>query len=272
MHQWIAERRATPQTLVKAEGATDWVPLSSVPEFAASFRAGLPPAPAPMVSQISTSGAVKTSGLAVASLVLGILGLFCGIPGVVGLVLGIVALNQIKKSQGQIEGRGLAIAGIVLSAVFIALMPFIVLPGLARAKARTQSITCQNHLRQLSLGVLMYASDNGNHFPSASKWCDAIQNEVGLPAVFQCPSVPGKRCPYGFNSKLSGLKTDRINPNTVLLFEMKDYDWNGSGARVISGHGHTAKGFIGNVSFVAFADGSVRTVRISELETLRWDP
>jgi len=61
----------------------------------------------------------STNGLATASLVLGILGLFCGITAIVGLILGIVALGQIRNGRG--TGRGLAIGGIVTSAVAIAL-------------------------------------------------------------------------------------------------------------------------------------------------------
>lgn len=61
----------------------------------------------------------STNGLATASLVLGIIGLFCGIPAIVGLILGIVALGQIRNGRG--TGRGLAIGGIVTSAVAIAL-------------------------------------------------------------------------------------------------------------------------------------------------------
>jgi hypothetical protein len=53
-----------------------------------------------------------TDGFAIASLVTGILG-----TGVVALVLGIVGLNRVKKS-GQ-NGKGLAIAGIVLGALGI---------------------------------------------------------------------------------------------------------------------------------------------------------
>ena len=54
----------------------------------------------------------RTNGLAIASLVLGILWLFW-LGSLVGLVLGLVALKQIKgRTQG---GRGIAIAGVVLS-------------------------------------------------------------------------------------------------------------------------------------------------------------
>jgi hypothetical protein len=45
------------------------------------------------------------------------LGLFSGVPG---LVLGIVGLGQINRAGGYQGGRGLAIAGIVLSSIGIA--------------------------------------------------------------------------------------------------------------------------------------------------------
>lgn len=62
----------------------------------------------------------KTSGLAVASLVLGILG-FCsaGLTALVGFVLGLVSLRKIKKSGGRLGGRGLAIAGTWVSVLAI---------------------------------------------------------------------------------------------------------------------------------------------------------
>jgi hypothetical protein len=44
---WIAEGRLNAQTLAWAEGATDWKPLGSFPEFADALRAKAAPQPAP---------------------------------------------------------------------------------------------------------------------------------------------------------------------------------------------------------------------------------
>ena len=64
------------------------------------------------------TGAQKNSGLAVASLVLGIL--FC-VPfaSIVAIILGAVALSQISKAPDQLKGRGMAIAGICLGGVSV---------------------------------------------------------------------------------------------------------------------------------------------------------
>ena len=50
--------------------------------------------------------------MAIASLASSLIGVLCGIGSIVGIVLGVVALNQIKQTgQG---GHGLAIAGIAV--------------------------------------------------------------------------------------------------------------------------------------------------------------
>jgi TM2 domain-containing membrane protein YozV len=43
LRAWIAENRANAQTLVQTEGAQDWKPLGSLPEFATDLKP--PPAP-----------------------------------------------------------------------------------------------------------------------------------------------------------------------------------------------------------------------------------
>jgi hypothetical protein len=60
----------------------------------------------------------KTSGMAITSLIMGLLGFFF-ITACVGIGLGFGALGTIKRT-GQ-PGKGLAIAGIVLSGIWLAL-------------------------------------------------------------------------------------------------------------------------------------------------------
>lgn len=64
----------------------------------------------------ATAGEPKTNGLAIASLVFGIVPCLSGI---VALALGFVARSQIKKSNGAQKGSGLALAGIILGAIWL---------------------------------------------------------------------------------------------------------------------------------------------------------
>lgn len=71
---------------------------------------------AEMFSRSASVTAAKTNGLAVASLVLGIVWIYW-IGSVLAVIFGAVAINQIEKSGGTQGGRGLALAGFVLGLV-----------------------------------------------------------------------------------------------------------------------------------------------------------
>ena len=53
-----------------------------------------------------------TNSLAIFSLVASVVGLLCGVGSIIGIVLGTIAINQIKKTRQ--NGYGLAVAGIVV--------------------------------------------------------------------------------------------------------------------------------------------------------------
>jgi hypothetical protein len=66
----------------------------------------------------------KNAGMAVASLVLSLVGLIpCfwvfQVPGLLGLIFGIVGRSQIAKSNGAKKGAGLALAGIIIGAILL---------------------------------------------------------------------------------------------------------------------------------------------------------
>lgn len=78
----------------------------------------LPPQQRPLPPQQQPSNVVyvqqpKTNGLAIASLVLGIIWIYW-IGSILALIFGYNAKGQIDRSNGMEGGRGLAVAGIVL--------------------------------------------------------------------------------------------------------------------------------------------------------------
>jgi len=282
LRQWIGEGRLNAQSQIQAEGTSEWRPLSSFTEFADALAA--PPqrlaagAIPPMMPTTRTP--LKNSGLAVTSLVMGILGFFtCGITAIPGVILGIVALNKIRKSDGQLGGKVMAIVGLCLSAasLIMLILAGLLLPAVARAKrnaqpfpnwGQSQTIHCVNNLKQLGLAVRLYANDNKDQFPLAAKWCDAIQTDVGgNTTIFQCPGAPGPRCTYAFNAKISGMDVGKINPNTVMIFETQGgWNLNGGAELMIRKPRH------GNRFTVCLADGSVQQITASQLSELNWEP
>lgn len=269
---WIAQGRANAKTQLQAAGSTDWKPLAEFPEFAGALQPAAPP-----VSATGTQpGAAppKTSGLAITSLVLGCLGLLtCGITSLIGLVLGIIALARINKSQGQVGGQGIALAGMIVSGAFLLLAPIpaaLLMPALARAKQKAVSIQCMNNVKQLNLGLILYANANKDHFPEGTNWCDALKPYIKNDKTFLCSQgKPGQRSHYAFNARLAGLGLNQVQApaDTVLIFE-SDGGWNVSGGPELL----PARPRHNGAYMVGFADGHVEMVRAVRLAKLRWEP
>lgn len=93
-----------------------------------SFGITAPPgqrSPPPTASGFQDVASTKTNGLAVAALVLGIIGIplmMMVLPGLLALIFGIVGVQQ-TSSRGQ-AGKGMAIAGIVLGAIAVGISAF----------------------------------------------------------------------------------------------------------------------------------------------------
>jgi hypothetical protein len=134
LRRWISEGRANSQTLAQGDDGV-WKPLAAFPEFAEIQSREVPSAPPPIAdAPVLASGTVigsRTNSMAIAALVLSILGLLCCGPifSTIGLILGILAIGQINKNAPQEGGKGLAIAAIAIAAVGYVLFAIFILSG-----------------------------------------------------------------------------------------------------------------------------------------------
>jgi hypothetical protein len=126
VRQWIAEGRAERRTPIFVDGAKDWNFVGLLPEFAGLFAT--PGAPPPITPPRETSNAgrmAKTNSYALWGMIFGILSLTCcccGFPfGLLGLIFSLIGLSQINANPELHAGRGLAIAGLVLSGLSLLL-------------------------------------------------------------------------------------------------------------------------------------------------------
>ncbi len=87
----------------------------------------------------------------------------------------------------------------------IAILAGMLLPALAKAKAKAQRISCVNNLKQVGIGVRIYATDNQDRFPwqvptveggsadSLGKYKEnwvhwqQLSNELSNPKIVRCP-------------------------------------------------------------------------------------
>ena len=135
LRQWIAEGRANAQTKVLPEGAAEWKSLAEIPALAALLAAT--PVAAPVPAPLPTLAPRRTNAMAVVGMVMGILSimLVCcchGLPfNLLGIIFSVVALSQIKQDPVNQQGKGMAIAGLILSLLSVLLSIILLLLGVA---------------------------------------------------------------------------------------------------------------------------------------------
>ena len=108
----------------------------------------------------------------------------------------------------------------------IAILAGLLLPALAKAKAKAQRIKCVNNLKQIGLAFRIFSTDNGGSFPwsiptdqggsSTNGWDNnnhtyrhflAVSNELSTPKLLFCPSdsagTPAKKEAAAFSQILN---------------------------------------------------------------------
>ena len=217
------------------------------PTAAPLVGGAMPPALPPQ--SVGYAGPVQrepTSGMAIASLVFGIL--FCfPLFSVLALIFGIIGIN--KTAPGRAQGRGMAIAGTVLGGVgllfMFPLMISILLPSLNRAREVANRAKCASNMHQVGLAILLYQQDNRQQYPpDLTTLCQTEQLPL---STLVCPS--SNDTPAASPAQLSSgghLSYVYVPPgdtpsaaNTPVLYE-KLTDHSNDGTNILFGDGHVS--------------------------------
>ena len=116
---------------------------------------------------ITYSGPQQTSGKAIGSLICALL-FFIPFCFIVAIVLGHLALSDIKKSAGRLKGHGLAITGLVFGYGWILFFPVfliiaaIAIPNLLRARIAANEASAVGVLRTYNAAIMAYAAQCDN--------------------------------------------------------------------------------------------------------------
>lgn len=141
----IASGQVDASTIIWREGMTDWLPFNQVPEFQPVSQQ-TPGAPIYAPGQATHASPqiqvpIPTDGLSIASLVCGILALLAcyiwGLFGLAAVICGHISLKKIKASATPVQGRGMAIAGLICGYIGIVIQ-IIVIVAIAFAFANAQ--------------------------------------------------------------------------------------------------------------------------------------
>ncbi|MFB3138004.1 MAG: DUF4190 domain-containing protein, partial [Phycisphaerales bacterium] len=235
-----------------------------------------PKAPPITPGEIPGSGPTKMSVMAILSLVLGVLG-FCtrGLGGLIGVILGIVALVSINKSAGRLGGQGLAIGGIVVSFAglivgLLVVVPAMLLPALAAAQQGARSAMSMNSLREVGLAAESYAMDYNDYLPRSSDWVDLLDAYVqDADALVSWLGSPEQGRAYAMNRLLDGLRyADVSDPQrTVLFFEAQFGSPLAGGPELLPAQPRYEQGYV-----IVFVDGHIENVIPEAIDSLVWQP
>jgi len=176
---------------------------------------------------LPVSNQPKNCGLAIGSLVLGILGIVLS-PILIGLLLAVpavvcghLAYGRVSRSGGALTGHGLALGGLITGYLSIAMIPIIALlaaiaiPNFVKARNTAQMNRCINNLRQIDGAKHEWALE---HKKKDGDSVEAADISVYLrPSNLHCPkggiyqlnpvgeeptcSIPGHELPAGAGSK-----------------------------------------------------------------------
>ncbi len=184
-------------------------------------------------------------GMAVTSLILGILSMVCFgfLTGIPAIILGHIAHSRTRKAPEQYTGSGPAIAGLVmgyaslLATLIVVMLAVRLLPPLSAAKPQAPRINCANNMKQIGLAVQIWSSDHKDRFPfnvstneggtmelraewkngfdqNPARIFQVMSNELNTPMILVCPADPSKQPALDFRNLQAGNVSYQVRSGT----------------------------------------------------------
>ena len=259
----LASGQFFPTDLAWHEGLTDWQPLSELEVLSAATSAPAVPVAPPPVPQLifkaqptAAHQPVQTasSSLPGWSLGLGIASFLCGIfAGLPAVICGHKSLGKMKRGEVSDSGRGMAIAGLIMgyisvamTVVMIPIMAAIAIPTFNSVQEKAIEAKSRSHVQQILLLCKQYANDHDGSYPPT---LETLVKEGLLTdeKILHCPMLKDDT-QVGYEYFGAGAK-DSADAEKVIVISKAA---NRAGKRV-----------------VGYSDGSVKVMEVPELRQSR---
>jgi prepilin-type N-terminal cleavage/methylation domain-containing protein len=127
--------------------------------------------------------------------------------------------------------RGFSLLELLAVIAVLGIVAALLLPSLSRAQARAKRTSCLSNLKQVNLGLRMYAEDNGDTLPNTNAVMSAYKGLVKTYVGLEAPSSPNDRL---FTCPADRFSVDALN-NAVtagsmhesLAWDYSSYGFNG---------------------------------------------
>lgn len=123
--------------------------------------------------------------------------------------------SKTKFHTNDSPSRAFTLIELLVVIAIIAILAALLLPALAKAKAKAQNITCLNNMKQWGLAFRMYADDFGDQVPEEGNTGSSITDPLNADAWYN--AVPPYIKSHSLSNLYQGLKTPPV-PSSKSIF------------------------------------------------------
>lgn len=103
------------------------------------------------------------------------------------------------KTSNRVRRSGISLLELLFTVAITTALLGVIIPATQSAREASRQLQCKMKLRQLALGLTLYATDHGDSFPRGGPWISQIREYLDCEKdaklvtnyLGQCPSTPG---------------------------------------------------------------------------------